>query len=437
MYDTKMEVNFHGGSKQMRTIGIITLISIISLFIFIPNAFAASTSVSSSFDASEYYQGKAGAVDVWVTNTGQDYILVETVWITFDWMGGSGYKLDKTSTPIRIDAGSKVNIGKISFGIESSASIGFHTYQWLISGQENKIDFWGKPYLSPFNTGLFGSSQISVETPLKPEAETALNTALNDINNARSKNFESTDAINKVNQATTDYNSGINAKNGRDFSSAINYANSAKKLIADSYILEQTYKTNKANAENARNNAVKALNSVGSPESVDAKNKLSEANSHFSIAETRISSKDFNSAVSEYNIAKSLAEQVPNLEREYQDKKEARRIAKQNAENAIVTAKSKINNIIDLRSDQAKNMLNDARSHLNTAENHLSSGNYDAAINEAKIAGDYADNALKTEEKWRNENPVKSAVKTSGFQFIYAILGITLIALLLRKRSIH
>ena len=428
----------------MKIIRILLILNIYFL-IFSSNALAASTSVSSSFDSSEYYQGKNGEVDVWITNTGQDYILVETVWINFDWMGGSGYKLDKTSTPIRIDAGSKVNIGKISFGIESSVSIGSHTYQWLISGQENKIDFWGKPYLSPFNTGWFGSSQIYIETPLKPEAETALNSALNDINTARSKNFESIDAINKVNQATTDYNSGINSKSGRDFTSAINYANSVKKLITDSYPIEQTYQTNKANTISAKNNAIASINSVPPLQSVDAKNKLNEANSHLSIAETQFSSKNFNSAISEFNNAKSLAQQASNLESEYlakkgdeikikQDAEVNAAKSKQNAESAIATAKSKINNIVDLKSEQAKNMLNDARSHLNTAENHFSTSNFDAAINEAKIAGDYSDNALRTDEKWKSENPIQSAAKTPGFEYIYAISGIILVYVLFSKK---
>lgn len=344
----------------------------IYLLIFSSNALAASTSVTPSFDSAEYYQGQSGVVDVWITNSGQDYILVESVWLTFDWMGERGYELDKTSTPIRINAGSKVNIGKISFGIESSSSIGYHTYQWLITGQENGLNFWGNPELSPFNTDWFGSTQISVETPLKPEAEAALNTARNDINGAQSKNFESVDAMNKVNKAVTDYNSGISAQNGRDFSSAINYANSAKKLIADSYTLEQTYMAEKE-AERAKKEAEK-------------------------------------------------------IALEKQDK------AKQDAINIIATTKSKIDNIIDLKSEQATNMLNDARSHLNSAENHLSTGDFDAAINEAKIAGDYADNALTTDETWISEHPLQSAAKAPGFGYLYTILGMILVFVISSKK---
>lgn len=427
----------------MKIIKILILLS--SIFVLlIPNALAASTSVSSTFDASEYYQGKSESVEVWVTNTGQDYILLEKLWITFDWLGGLGYSIDKSSAPIRIDAGSKVYIGKISFGIESSTSIGYHSYQWSISGQENKKDFWGNPYLSPFNTGWFGSKQIYIETPLKPEADAALSGALNDINTASSKNFESADAKDKLTKAIADYNSGINAKNGRDFTSAINYANSAKKLISESSPLEQTYQTNKANAVSARNNAINAINGVPSLQSIDAKNKINEANSHYAIGETHFSSKNFNSAISEYNTAKSLAEQASNLEKEYQDKKASEAalkakqeaettVLKQNAENAITDAKSKISSIVNLRSDQAKNMLNDARSHLNTAENHISTGNFNAAINEAKIAGDYAQNALTTDEKWKNENPIQSAA-TPGFQYIYAIIGIFLVYAMFSKR---
>lgn len=440
----------------MKIINILFILNIYIL-IFISNALAASTSVNPNFDASEYYQGKTGTVDVWVTNTGTEYILLEKIMVNFDWMqSGYSYGLDKTSTPIRIDAGSKVNIGKITFGIDASSSIGWHTYQWSINGQENKIDFWGKPYLSPFNINWFGSSQIYIETPLKPEADSALNSALNDINTARSKNFESIDAINKVNQATTDYNSGINAKSGRDFTTSINYANSAKKFITDSYPIEQTYQTNKANTISAKNDAISTINSVPSLQSVDAKNKLNEANSHLSIAETQFSSKNFNSAISEYNTAKSLAQQASNLESDYQAKQEADRITKQNAgiseakakqdadskvavlkqnaDSTITIAKSKINNIADLKSEQAKNMLNDARSHLNTAENHFSTNNFDAAINEAKIAGDYADNALNTDEKWKSENPIQSAAKAPGFEYIYAISGIILVYILFSKK---
>lgn len=418
----------------MKMIRILLILNIYFL-ILISNASAASTSVNPNFDASEYYQDKTGTVDIWVTNTGQDYILLERISINFDWMqSGYSYSLDKTSTPIRIEKGNKVNIGKISFGIESTASIGFHTYQWFINGQENKIDFWGKPYLSPFTTGWFGSSQISVETPLKPEAETSLNSALNDINTARSNNFESMDAINKVNQATTDYNSGVNAKSGRDFTSAINYANFAKKLITDSYPIEQTYQTNKANTISAKNAAIAAINSIPSLQSVDAKNKLNEANSHLSIAETQLSSKNFNSAISEYNTAKSLAQQASNLESEYLKIEDNAAQSKQNAKSAIAATKSKIDNIVELKSEQAKNMLNDARTHLNTAENHISTGKFDAAINEAKIAGDYADNALKTDEKWNSENPIQSAAKASGFEYIYTISGIILVYFLFSKK---
>ena len=76
-------------------------------------------------------------------------------------------------------------------------------------------------------------------------------------------------------------------------------------------------------------------------------------------------------------------------------------------------------------------MLNDARSHLNTAENHFSTSNFDAAINEAKIAGDYSANALSTDEKWKSENPIQSA---TGFEYLYAISGIILVYVLFSKK---
>lgn len=78
-------------------------------------------------------------------------------------------------------------------------------------------------------------------------------------------------------------------------------------------------------------------------------------------------------------------------------------------------------------------MLNDARSHLNTAENHKSTGNFNAAINEANIAGDYAENALTTDEKWKNENPIQSAA-TPGFEYIFTIIGIILVYAMFSKR---
>ena len=500
---------------------LIKMFILITGFVFlIPNTLAASTSVTYDFDSSEYYQGGNGGADIWITNTGSDYILVEDIWLHFDWMeSGYGYVIDKTSTPIKIDAGSKVYIGKISFSIDSLTSIGDHSYQWKIRGLDNKIDFWGNPYLSSFDTGWFGSNQLYIESSLKPLAEAALINALNDINTARSKNFECPDAINKVNQAVTDYNSGINAKNGRDFSSAtnyansakklvqesypieqtyqtnkvsaeaalsgalndintarsknfecpdainkvnqavtdynsglnaknghdfsstINYANSAKKLILESYPIEQTYQSNKASAEAAKNAANVEMNKVLSSQSVDAKNKLTEANSHFKIGETDFTSNDFNSAISEYNIAKSLAQQASNLENEYQAKQEAElkakqetelENAKQEAESIIKTVKSQVNGIDELKSENAKNMLSDARKHLNTAENHLSSSNFDAAISEANIAGDYADNAVKTDEEWISKNPIRSIVP--GFQFVYTIFGIILVYAMFSKR---
>lgn len=67
----------------MKIVKILILMSCIFLLL-IPNALAATTSVTSAFDASEYYQGKSGSVEVWVTNNGQDYILLEKLWITFD-----------------------------------------------------------------------------------------------------------------------------------------------------------------------------------------------------------------------------------------------------------------------------------------------------------------------------------------------------------------
>ncbi|MCK4796882.1 MAG: hypothetical protein KAT05_05835 [Spirochaetes bacterium] len=410
------------------------LIAIIVLCILTPSVFAASTSVTSSFDTSEYYQGKNGAVDVYVTNEGNEYILLEEISINFDWMQtGYAYTLDKTSAPIRIEAGNKVKIGTISFGVASSASIGYHTYQWAISGQENKQGFWGGYSLEAFSTGWFGSSRIYVETPLKPKARDALNSALNDINTARSKNFESSSAKNNLNKATTDYNSGVSAKDAREFSSAINYANSAKKYILDAYPLEQTYQKEKSDAISAKNAAVYELNKAKSYESVDAKNKINEANSHLSIAETRFSSGDFNSAISEYNSAKSFAKQAYVLEQDYLIQKQKDVKAKQNAESTISKVKSKISTIIDLRSEQAINRLKDARTHLNTAENHLATGKFEAAIKEANIASDYSEDALKTEETWRNENPIKSSVKASGFQLILSFLSIISIGYYLRK----
>ena len=410
------------------------LIAIIVLCILTPNVFAASTTVTPSFDTSEYYQGKSGAVDVYVTNTGDEYILLEDISINFDWkQTGYAYTLDKTSAPIRIEAGNKVQIGRISFGVDSSASIGYHTYQWAISGQENIQGFWGGYSLEAFATGWFGSSRIYVETPLKPETGDALNSALNDINTARSKNFESSSAKNNLNKATTDYNSGVSAKNAREFTSAINYANSAKKYVLEAYPIEQTYQKEKTNAENARNDAKSTINSLTSLQSTEAINKLSEAKSHFSNAGTYVSSNEFNSAISEYNSAKSLAEQAYVLEQNYLKQKQNDEKAKQSAEGTISTVKSKISNIVDLRSEQAINRLKDARTHLNTAENHLATGKFEAAIKEANIASDYSDDALKTEETWRSENPIKSSAKASGFQLILSFLSIISIGYYLKK----
>ena len=339
------------------------LIAIIVLCILTPSVFAASASVTPNFDASEYYQGKNGAVDVYVTNDGEEYILLEEISINFDWMQtGYAYTLDKTSAPIRIEAGNKVKIGTISFGVESSVSIGYHTYQWAISGQENKQGFWGGYSLEAFSTDWFGSSRIYVEDALKPKAIDVRSVTINTINNA---------------------------------------------LL---------------------------------PESSDAKNKILEAKSHFSSAETYFSSRDFSLAISEYNAAKSYIEQAYVLEADYQKQKEAEKLAKeaeelakQNAESTISTVKSKISTIIDLRSEQAIDRLKDARTHLNTAENHLATGKFEAAIKEANIASDYSDDALKTEETWRSENPIKSTAKASGFQLILSFLSIISIGYYLRK----
>lgn len=292
---------------------------IISLFLllFTPNVLAASTVVSKTFNTYEYYQGGNGEVDVWITNNGENYFLVEKIQLSFDY-GESGYKIDKTDTPIRINVGEKVYIGKISFNIESSISIGHLSYKWLIIGKENKKNIWGSYYLSSFENGWFGSNQIYIETPLKSSAEEVQSNTLNNIKTAQYQNFESVDAKSKISQAEIDYNSCINAINGRDFTTAINYANSAKKLISESYYIEQTYQTNKANALSAKNEAKNSISNVQNLQSVDAKNKINEANSHFSTGETHFYSQNFNLAISEYNSAKSLAEHASNLEVQYQ-----------------------------------------------------------------------------------------------------------------------
>jgi HEPN domain-containing protein len=209
-----------------------------------------------------------------------------------------------------------------------------------------------------------------------------------------------------------------------DFMTALTYAHLADKSAEDA-IQKQFYYSLKANeteaakgkARIALDNAQASLDNASNMTSTSAQNILRDARIKMGNATVAFDRGDYANATIEANVISSLVLQADSDE----------------AGHRMMLARNKIASVGELKSPEAKGMLDNASRLYNQSESEFNAKNYKDCILHADSALKLAENATAADQKWRDENPL-SAV-TPGFGALVALLAIGVIFMLKERKD--
>jgi hypothetical protein len=207
-----------------------------------------------------------------------------------------------------------------------------------------------------------------------------------------------------------------------DFAAAMKYANLADESAENALKLqfysslkaserEEAKKKADAAMDSARTSLDSALNMTGeSSRSIldDAKEKLGDAAVLFSQG-------DYDNATIAANVAASLVAQANAEEASYR----------------MLLARNKIASAGDLKSQEAKALLDEAKAEYNQSEYDYGGGRIAEAAGHAASSMRLIDDAMLAERKWRDENPIYAAAP--GFEALAAIAAMGAAWVLCRK----
>lgn len=443
---------------------------------------ATNVFVNGSLPNNTLYQGQVYSLNLTVKNNENFPVRIYSVGVNYDWMKSDiFYTLDKGSSYTQVESNKTASIGNIIISCDNTVSAGYHAYFYKVelTWYNQYMNEWinetivqpGSLYIeSPMKnlalTDLQGANQsLAVAkaanyTSIRAKADIANCTAnLNEGWNAYNSNefsrainltytiiidlndakYAEKDYIDKKSQVDAIISSvnekmsavqGVTSPDAKDLVSlARGYLNTTQQNILNenwdaakknARMAEQSvdsasnaeffYRLQSNNTAAEKDRATRAIQSAqdsvqnadaivssGSAGNIlnDAKLKLQEANQ-------ALSGDDYSNATVKANVATALATQAISEEASYR----------------IGEARSKIAGVGELKSADAKGIFDQANMKYNQSQSAYTSGDYQAAIDNASQAYRLANDTTAAE--LRSSGPKT----TPGFESIYAIAAL-------------
>jgi len=207
----------------------------------------------------------------------------------------------------------------------------------------------------------------------------------------------------------------IQAENFTSAMASANLANGA----ADKAIQQQFYYSLKANqteaekskARTALDNAQAALDNASEMAGASSRSILDEARNKLGEATVMFDKKDYANATITANVVASLELRAEEDEAGYR----------------MMLARNKISSAGELKSPEAKGILDNASLMYNQSQRDFISSDFKSSILHADSALKLADNASAAEQQWRDQNPLSTV--TPGFGALAALLAIGFIVI--------
>ncbi len=451
---------------------------------------AVNVFVNATMPYDVLYKGEIVSANVTVKNNENFPVRIYSVGVHYDWMPESLFSsVDFGGGYLQVESNGITSPGQILIQCDSNVSAGYHSFYYKIelTWYNSYTSTWvnetvvqpGTIYvesplkpealqelqfanktLSEAKSGGFSSQKaianINNATGLLNDGWSAYNSgdyarALNDakqavdlVSNAKieERNYrESIADVEKVVLTVNDKLKTVSATNdpatasaiaeakgylnqtrlyidAENFTSAMTYANLANGA-ADKAIQQQFYYSLKANqteaeknkARAALDNAQAALNNASNMTSTSSQSILDDARNKLGDATVMFDKKDYTNATITANVVMSLELQAEEDEASYR----------------MMLARNKISSIGELKSPQAKGLLDNASLMYNQSQRDFISSSFKDSILHADSSLRLAENASVTEQQWRDQNPLSTV--TPGFGILAALLAIGLIVI--------
>ena len=455
---------------------------------------AVNIAVNATVPSGNMYQGQASTMEVAVKNYENFAVRINKVNIHFDWMpDGSFYTLYFNNGYIQVESNNGKDLGDLIVICDPGASPGYHQYYFLIevskpdmvtySWTDETVEQAGAyvyvespdrqkahDLLNEANQTLFEAQKAGYKSR---SALAGLNEAGNSMNAARSaygsgdfggainatysatrhlslaKAAEddyrvkyngtieyqdsltgrlallssplSPEAMNKVSEAYDHLNLSKICLGNEDFDMARNELKIADKLADDALNAEYLYEIRQNEAEEARKNANSSIAAAeenivkaGNLTSPPASGILKNAYESLEKARESYNSSKYSEAMNDANVASVLVIQAMKVEADYYLQKAGDSIAA----------------VGELNSEIAKNQLDLAKVRYNESMGLYADGNYRGAVTKAEESYMFANETVRSERQYEEENPLSTV---PGFGAVAAIISVLVVAYALRE----
>ncbi len=466
---------------RLLSVGILFLVAVITIAGHADAA--TNVFVNGSLPNNTLFQGQVYGLNLTITNNENYPVRVNSVGVNYDWMKSDiFYTLDTGASYTQIDANSQTNIGTIMVSCDNNVPIGYHAFYYKVqlTWYNTYLSAWvnetvvqpGSIYVESLSKSQAMADLQSANSSLNAaiaanysslRAKADINNVSMNINNGWSA-YNSNDysrAINLTYTVTLDLNDakygeadymskkssidvivngvkdklsavrGVTSPDAKDLVNlTISYLNTTQQnIVSEDWIsakknadlaaqavdsasnAEFYYRLNTNQSMTAKDSASQAVqaaqNNIQKADTIitsgSAANLLNEATLKLQAANQSLNSGDYTNATINANVASTLAAQSIGEE----------------ANNQMTLARQKIAGIGELKSPNAKDMLNQSNTAYNLSQNAYTGGDYQGAINNASLAFKLANDSATTEHLWLSEHPA-----SPGFDAVFAIAAL-------------
>lgn len=395
----------------MKGLTIVLFVAFFAALALIPQAQAsANLSVNASVPTGTLLQGQVIAADLTIKNNENFPVRIYKIGVHYDWMAeGTFYELNLGNAYVQIESNLEGRPGQILLSCDRNAQVGYHQYFFRleITRYNTQAAAWDMDVVnSPVE-------YIYVDSPLRQQALTLLQSANETLAMAKASNYSSKGARADLINATDALNMGWNSYNANEFSAAMDDSYRVSLYLNDAKTLESNYLAS-LNATRALkglvNNKLAVLAGSGSP---GVRSLVNESMSHLTQADVYVTAEDWPAAAAQIELADGIADRALNAQYMYQQNATEIEVARTDALNAISLADGAITMADRLSISTAGSLLSDAKGRLDAARADFNSSLYRNATKEANVAEAFAVQAMKTEADYRIQQ-AREKISTVG-----------------------